>query len=258
MYYVILPDIAQLLPYPYNNIVYIATGLFQHLFLDSRRIMSTELLFFIGAGILALVTIFLGISNWVLLSSLSAKISNLEDDIEKKTLELEAFKKEHQASKTDQSMERTDQSGYSQPPSQQIEIVRNVRGGGFENYDAQAPSAPEQRSDVLDVVDETTTTARSNAMTLSLYSNAKKDTDFAAVWKQLSEILPGTPAPRIAIDFSNVMFLYDRELQYLEKFRDVVLQAGGTIAFVNCEAELVAILQTNSRLASCVNGQDAP
>jgi anti-anti-sigma regulatory factor len=94
-------------------------------------------------------------------------------------------------------------------------------------------------------------------MTLSLYSNAKKDTDFAAVWKQLSEILPGTPVPRIAIDFGNVMFLYDRELQYLEKFRDVVLQAGGTIAFVNCEAELVAILSTNPRLASCVSGQGA-
>jgi hypothetical protein len=263
MYCVILPDITQRLPCPYNNIVYIATGLFQHLFLNSRRIMSTELLFFIGAGILALVTIFLGISNWVLLSSLSAKITNLDDDIEKKTLELEAFKKERQASdgqafKTDQSMERTDQSGYPQPPSQQIEIVRNVRGGGFENYDAQAPSVPEQRSDVLDVVDEAATTARSNVVTLSLYSNAKKDTDFPAVWKQLSEILPGTPAPRIAIDFGNVMFLYDRELQYLKKFRDVVLQAGGTIAFVNCEAELVAILSANPRLASCVSGQGAP
>jgi hypothetical protein len=246
-----------------NNVLFIAEGHFQHLFLDSRRNMSTELIFFIGAGFLALLTIFLGISNWVLLSSLSAKISSLEDDIEKKTLELEAFKKERQATgdasaREGQSMEGPDQGGYPQTPSQQIEIVRNVRGGGFENYDAQSPQMPAQQSDVLDVVDEPPATARSNAMTLSLYSNAKKDTDFAAVWKRLSELLPGNPAPRVAIDFSNVMFLYDRELQYLEKFRDVVMQAGGTIAFVNCEAELAAILSTNPRLSSCASGSGLP
>jgi anti-anti-sigma regulatory factor len=243
-------------------------------------IMSGEILFFSGAGILALITIFLGISNWILLSSLSTKISKLEDEIEKKTSELETLKKERQAlahfqlKGNQQSREGPDQDSGNESGSQQIEIVRNIRGGGFENYDEKAnypqtlppeqgnesPFAPpaesaasEQQSDVLDVVDETAAASR-NAITLFLFSNAKKDTDFTAAWKQLIEILQTRPASRIAIDFSNVLFLYDRELAYLAKFRDAVLQSGGTIAFVNCEAELTAIMQKNPGLARYLNG----
>jgi hypothetical protein len=237
-----------------------------------------EILFFIGAGLLAFITIFLGIANWVFLSSLSSKISGLENEIEKKTSELEALKKERPASGSphtkehQQSMERIAQAEYPDTGSQQIEIVRNIRGGGFENYDSQAGHAsenqgeplqmqtpasaggvaPEQQSDVLDIVDESAPAPRPDVITLSLFSNAKKDTDFAAAWKRLSEVLQNVPSPRIAIDFSNVMFLYDRELSYLEKFRDVVLQAGGTIFFVNCEPELSSALQKNPRLSSFV------
>jgi hypothetical protein len=237
--------------------------------------MSTEILFLIGTGFLALLTIFLGISNWVLLSSLSSKISTLEDEIEKKTLELENLKKERNAAGAnsfvnDQGQEKTGQPGYADTSTQQIEIVRNVRGGGFENYDADAATAPQPalqpvpqhpdqagsvtQSDILDVVDESPGTSRTKTVRLSLFSNAKKDTDFPAAWKRLAEILPGCPNPDVVIDFINVMFLYDRELQYLEKFREVVQQGGGTLTFVNCEAELVAILQKNPRLVTCVTG----
>jgi hypothetical protein len=243
-------------------------------------IMSVEILFFTGAGLIALLTILLGISNWVFLSSISTKISGLEDEIEKKTSELESLKKDRlatggaQAKGNQQSMAKIAQAEYSDSGSQQIEIVRNIRGGGFENYDAQADhapgageeplqmqasgaagNAPEQQSDVLDVVDEGTAAQRQDIITLSLFSNAKKDTDFAAAWKRLSEVLQNVSSPRIEIDFGNVMFLYDRELSYLEKFLTVVLQAGGTITFVNCEAELSATLRNNPRLGPYVDGR---
>jgi len=231
-----------------------------------------EILFFSGAGIIAVLTIFLGISNWVYLSSLSSKISGLETELEKKALELEALRKERQSLGSPQSkgtQQPFDQSGYSEHSSEQIEIVRNIRGEGFENYDAhstdrpdvphyQSPgpggSEPEPQSDVLDVVDESNVPPRSGTITVALFSNAKKDTDFAAAWKRLSEILPTCSNPRIALDFSNVMFLYDRELSYLEKFRDIVQQAGGTISFVNCEAELSALLRGHPRLTRYVAG----
>jgi hypothetical protein len=242
--------------------------------------MSSEIVFFVFAGFLALLTIFLGISNWVFLSSLSVKISGLEDEIEKKTLEFEAYKKERQSSGGQQirggqqSSDRTGHATYEEPGDQRIEIVRNVPGGGFENYDAETGNAPvsapepaaesaraahvepDQQSDVLDVVDESAAAPRSGAITLTLFSNAKKDTDFAAAWQRLAQVLPDHQNPRIDIDFSNVMFLYDRELQYLEKFRDVILRAGGTVAFVNCEAELMSILRKSPLLAAHVAGTE--
>jgi hypothetical protein len=230
--------------------------------------MNMEIFLFALAGFIALLTVFLGISNWIFLSSLSVKISGLEDEIEKKTSEMEAYKKERLASEgpqdrgNQQSADKARHAAYPESGDQQIEIVRNVRGGGFENYDAEAgnasapeperATAPDEQSDVLDVVDESASSPRSGEVTLALFSNAKKDTDFTAAWKQLMLVLQDRRTSRIAIDFSNVMFLYDRELLYLEKFRDVILRAGGTVSFVNCEAELVAILQKNPLLAAHV------
>jgi hypothetical protein len=255
-------------------LVLIATSCFQNLFSFPGGMMSSEIMFFTGAGFLALVTIFLGISNWIFLASLSTKISQLEDEIEKKTSELETLKKERQSGSSlqfkgnQQSTDRIDQEGYSDSGSQQIEIVRNIRGEGFENYDKDAghdheyPQTPpaaeaaaaEQQSDVLDVVDENAAASRSDTITLPLFSNAKKDTDFATAWKHLVEILQSRPTSRIAIDFSNVMFLYDRELLYLEKFRDTILQSGGTVIFVNCETELKENVRKNPGLARYVSG----
>jgi hypothetical protein len=230
--------------------------------------MSMEIVFFAGAGFLALLTVILGISNWVFLSSISSKISNMEDEIEKKTLEMDAYKKERLAFSGQGGASERQTQGKAAQSGDQIEIVRNVRGGGFENYDADAgnasllppvaPSPREEQSDILDVVDEGQAASGSDAISLSLFSLAKKDTDFTAAWKQLAQILPNRRNPRVSIDFSNVMFLYDRELVYLEKFRDVVLRAGGSIAFVNCDTELADILQKNPKLAAHMAGPGAP
>lgn len=243
--------------------------------------MNLEIIFFTAAGFLALLTVILGISNWVFLSSISAKISGLEDEIEKKTSELEAYKKERQAGNdfqarvSQQPADRASETGYPESGDQEIKIVRNVRGGGFENYDSESaaapqpapeppaqqahpvgpePTGPEVQSDVLDVVDDRPAAPSSGTITLTLYSNAKKDTDFNTAWKQLAQILQSRKSPRIAIDFNNVMFLYDRELLYLKKFRNVILNAGGTVAFVNCEAELIGILQKSPLLFAHVAG----
>ncbi len=238
--------------------------------------MSTEFLFLGGAGLLALITIFLGISNWSYLSSLSAHITKLEDEIEKKSSEFETLKKERQsqaaAAKQNEFTESPipSEAQYTHDESPKIEIVRNVRGGGFENFDVQSSHQPahesatpnifsqpsnnqSQQGDVLDVVDESSNTTKgADIIELALYSNAKKDTDFSAAWKRLAEILQNNAAPHIALNFANVMFLYDRELQYLEKFKDVILQSGGRMSFINCDAELSAALKNKPGLSQFV------
>jgi len=240
--------------------------------------MSTEILFLGGAGILALVTIFLGISNWIYFSSLSNLINRLEDEIEKKSSEFETIKKERQAIiasiKQNQFAEIPSPAGpqFANDESPKIEIVRNVRGGGFENFDvphskpeiqvpgnfshAATDQSSRQQGDVLDVIDDPSGGAKAtDVIALALYSNAKKDTDFSAAWKRLAEILQNNTAPHIAVNFANVMFLYDRELQYLDKFRDVILQSGGKISFINCDRDLAATIRKKPGLSQyIVNG----
>jgi hypothetical protein len=242
--------------------------------------MSIEYIFFSGVAVLAAVTIFLGISNWIFLSSMGSKIAGLEDEIEKKAVEFESLKKEKQAQPFPQEQPQlqmepqehlqkfpADSRGheFTDQEHQQIEIVRNVPGGGFQNLEAvdnernmaglqeelPPPAAP--LSDILDVVEERPGEPSGPGRTvirIPLYSNASKDTDFTVAWKKLSEQLARRPAkPLVEIDFANVMFLYEKELTYLEKFEQIIGQAGGVLAFVNCDPELMAILRRRSHLA---------
>jgi hypothetical protein len=240
--------------------------------------MSIEYIFFSGVAVLAAVTIFLGISNWIFLSSMSSKVAGLEDEIEKKAIEFESLKKEKQALPFPQELPQEEpqdrprkfpaDSGdhdYPEKEHQQIEIVRNVPGGGFQNLESidneknmagfqeEAPPPAAPLSDILDVVEERPGypyAPHQTVIRIPLYSNASKDTDFTTAWKKLSEQLAVRPIqPRVEIDFANVMFLYEKELTYLEKFEQIIGQAGGVLAFVNCDPELVAILGRRPRLA---------
>jgi hypothetical protein len=269
--------------------------------------MSAEILFFCAITVFALLIIGLGISNWIYLSSISTKILSLENEVEEKTLEFEAIKKNSLASsiKNETSLQQmADESSYSdQHP--QIEIVRNVRGSGFDHidvdvgkkkevypqpsplaprlqtstfagqsptmhYQSHAPlsldqNTPPQRSagippdqtrsspsDNLNLADApigASTGTFANPIEIVLFSNARKDTDFAAAWKKLSEQLAGAQNPNVIFNFANVIFLYDREIQYLEKFRGIILQASGNLFFVNCDPKLLPILKKHPSLA---------
>jgi len=217
--------------------------------LDVNSFMNTEIIIITIILFLSVTSLCFGIINWVLLSGTSAKISSLEAEIDKKTKEFDALKKEKQLLAQMAPAEPVQQT--ENPP---IEIVRNLRPG-FQNSPQFASSFSD--ADILDVVDENSQRENrdlysDSAIAIALFSPVKKDTDFASAWKQLSQRLSVTSAPRVILDFKNVMFLYDKELLYLEKMRDVILSENGRLEFVNCHAELRSIISRRPALAGFI------
>jgi hypothetical protein len=105
-------------------------------------------------------------------------------------------------------------------------------------------------SDVLDVVSEGGPSYAAGRYVIPLYSDASKDADFAAAWRSLTEIMTTTVQPEIAIDFSSVQFLYEKELLYLVKMCQIVTGQQGTIIFINCDHELTPFIKSRPDLAS--------
>lgn len=244
-----------------------------------------EVLFLGAIGLVTAITLLLAIMNWFYLTSIGSKVSNLEAEVEKKALEFESAKKERQAlalasREAAQIQSEKMEPASSQSDSSQIEVVRNVRGAGFDHVDMETnhsyagqsemesthdryeqpvpvPPSPPREVHLPPARMAQTPTAspalppqQQRAIVITLFSNAKQDTDFAAAWKKLSEMLPSSTNPEVRLDFRGVMFLYERELQYLEKFKSIILQAGGTVSFANCDPELLSILSKRPALAA--------
>jgi hypothetical protein len=265
-----------------------------------------ELVFLIAMGIVAAATVFLGVSNWFFLSSIVSKITRLEQEVEKKALEFEAARKERQtlaaSARNLSAAAESAEAASSRTEDSQIQIVRNVRGAGFDHFDIdmgkknadysqpemqnvnsrspdnfatafgesagvapppvqQAQQRPFEPKAAQTPHRAPPTGARpapepgaigKNVIVLTLFSKAKQDTDFASAWKKLSEELPGTTNPHVRFDFSGVIFLYERELLYLDKFKSIILQSGGSISFENCDRELLGIFQQRPALFAVV------
>ena len=216
--------------------------------------MNTEVAIISLIVFFSAVSILLGIINWIYLSSTSSKMSVLEEEIEKKAKEFDAIKKEklQQTQSRGENIgpadnfDRSASSAGQENPS--IEIVRNVRA----EFRQPGPSA-----DILDVVDDTSQISpqaglKGNEIEITLYSKSKKDTDFAAAWQKLTQLLPVTSAAHVKINFINVMFLYEKELQYLEKILYVVSKEHGRATFINCHPELRPIISSRRSLARCL------
>jgi hypothetical protein len=229
--------------------------------------MTTEIIIISSIVFLAFLSIVIGIINWVLLSSTSSKISILEEEIEKKAKEFDSLKKERSTSGQNQQaliMEKPgDSESYSalnsfvSQVSPGIEVVRNVRAG-FRQLETDFSEPPPQpatdTSEVLDIVDDGSRLLQGDrpengVIEIMLFSATKKDTDFASAWKKLTSLLPSTPRPHVVINFKYVMFLYDKELHYLEKIQEVVLKQRGTITYMHCHDELRPIIASNRLLA---------
>jgi ABC-type antimicrobial peptide transport system permease subunit len=227
-----------------------------------------ELLIIAAIVISAVLSIVLGIINWVKLSAASSKISVLEEAVEKKTKEFDSLKKERQAvishaeppplfpdgpeSRDTSVLPQTLLPESSNAP---IEVFRSSPTGFknvlMEKINAPAP-APE--SEVLDVVDKHEIgndphLTMNEPVEIMLFSDMNKDTDFAAAWKKLTAHLAVTNRPSIVINFKNVLFLYNKELNYLEKMLDTIMKANGTVTFLHYHKELHSILSSRPALA---------
>ena len=67
----------------------------------------------------------------------------------------------------------------------------------------------------------------------------------------ISQII-STEKPDIKIDFSGIQFIYDKELQYLEKIHHIIKERGGKLLFINCSPELSEFLGRNPDLLSLI------
>jgi len=236
--------------------------------------MTTEIIVISLIVFLTFVSITLGIINWALLASTSSKISGIEEEIEKKAKEFASIKRDRTPPQNQPSiaMEKPGpveqfsvSSSFVSQENPGIEIVRNVRAGFEQPHSefsapASAPGSASPPADVLDIVDDGERLApdvpeEADTIEIMLFSPIKKDTDFAGAWKKLTETLPGAPGAQVRINFKNVMFLYDKELQYLDKIRSVVLKENGSLTFINCHPELRPIIAASPRLAPLLHNR---
>ena len=105
----------------------------------------SALYLFIAIIVVLSISIILAIANWIFQARISSRIGSLEEELEKKNLEFDAFKKERAsaqtAAKAAPTLEMSPQ--LDMPMSQQtvddgaIQIVRNIRGT-FQPADAHA------------------------------------------------------------------------------------------------------------------------
>ncbi len=119
---------------------------------------------------------------------------------------------------------------------------------------------PGEGADVMDVVEDQPKPAtpepldenNSDAVTVALYSDRLKDVDFERTLGRLHQALAHMRNPFVTLDFTNVLFLYEKEQQALERLAANLDSVGGNMQFVNCQPELIAILRSSRLLARYV------
>jgi hypothetical protein len=221
--------------------------------------MNLETILFIAIVILAIFSIALAIVNLIRLSSASLKISTLEEAVEKKTKEFDALKKERQSQVSQEAL-RKQEAAFAgsgapvtpEPEHPAIEVVRSLPTGfkTIEMGEIQAKGTYEA-TDKNNFAEEPFLQPN-DSMELVIFSETKKDTDFISAWKKLTAYMSVSNKPRVTINFRNVMFLYEKELVYLEKIQEVVMQAHGSLLFKDYHNELRPILLSRPTLARLI------
>jgi hypothetical protein len=123
-----------------------------------------------------------------------------------------------------------------------------------------AAASLEDDRDVLDVVDKSQSGAMrpaphsQAAIDVGLFSPAKKDADFAKAWELIKEALTTRSKPYIRLDFTGILFLYEQEIDYLQRMVQAVGDVQGMILFVNCQRELHYIFLNYPMLSQCLEG----
>lgn len=247
-------------------------------------------LFFAIIAVLVISIVFTVIS---LIShvKISSRINNLEKDIEKKTLEYDALKKErstgqstiNRSSPLDMStkvFEIPDSQENQQPVEERpieegsIQIVRNV-GGTFETTDtvinSHGYSEPQAVTGNAAAQWETKAAAPKPVAAQSspaqpakqraplpagcvipLLSRTTGAPDFNQLYKSLVEALKNSPDPAVAFDFSGIESLNDGELEYLEKIDVSLASQGRLLEFLHCSGNLAALLQRHPKIAPLI------
>jgi len=64
----------------------------------------------------------------------------------------------------------------------------------------------------------------------------------------LIQTLETSPNAHIQIDFKNILFLYDKEMEYLLKIYRTIELKKGKLSFIHCGPELILILNNEPQL----------
>lgn len=114
-------------------------------------------------------------------------------------------------------------------------------------------------TELLKVISKTKNKGSKTAVssTLPLYSDAARDADFTRLCKMLSSIASTSKRPDIKIDFAGIQFIYDKELEYLQKIYHIVNNQGGSLSFINCSPELSGFLSSSPVLLSLISKNKA-
>lgn len=94
------------------------------------------------------------------------------------------------------------------------------------------------------------------AVVFRLYSDTSKDADFKLLQENISSFLKSGQRGEITIDFSNINFIYEKEMEYLEKMYYFIVNQGSTLSLINCDSELMAIFNNNTLLQTIVKPAD--
>ncbi len=93
----------------------------------------------------------------------------------------------------------------------------------------------------------------SDDIVLKLYSDSTRDADFQILWKTITDTFQTRQDPHIIIDMASINFMYDKEMDYLEKINYLLTGQGGLLTFINCDRELLTLFNNRPRLRSIVN-----
>ena len=275
------------------------------------------MLFIIIIAVMA-VSLVLSIADWIYLAVLSSKSSILEREVEKRSQEFDAFRKERTTIQNDPatgaSVIESNEPLVNNPAPEvssedTIQIVRSVRGNfqqstpfvpateateppprpapppdtsvGTLDYstvlpfrhderpvsapDEQAPelppepeetmlmgTVPDNREYASEQPDGSQQQSQPQTWLIQLYSDTTKDADFQLMWKHVTEIIQSRPNAQIAVDLSGINFMYDKEMDYLEKINYLLAGQGGALSLINCDAELLEIFSQRPLLRSMV------
>jgi hypothetical protein len=117
------------------------------------------------------------------------------------------------------------------------------------NNDYENNQYRKSSNDVLDVVSDPQNLS-SEPVILPLFSEFNKDADFKTLWSRLSDLLRSNKNAHIFIDFNNIHFLYEKELDYLEKICHLTVAQGNRLSFANYDNELLNIIKKRPLLHS--------
>jgi hypothetical protein len=116
------------------------------------------------------------------------------------------------------------------------------------------PAPPAADSDIMAVVEDDggQIATQSPTLLLQVYSETHKDADFEQLSKEFQNRFQTSNASQVLLDFSRVIFLYEKELGYLEQLAAFLHGRGTQLLFINAAAELTQLLKTRPTLFECI------